>query len=124
MGVYQIDSYTLGWGPSTHNELSWITSGPIYAPPTSLNSFFASGKYYTIHGAFGWESVPSKINYATMLLVRDYACSDDIYRRKGVVSINSGNWRMDFAKNAFDGTGNADVDRILGEYGNPYMAVI
>lgn len=122
-GVYLIDNYTLGWmGNFAGWDYNFQTTGVIYAPPVGFAPFFTDNQAYILSGVFGWESVPSDINLATMMLVRDYSGSDDIYRRKGVTSLTTGTLGAEM--NQSGSTGNVDVDRILNSYNDTGMAVI
>lgn len=110
-------------GNVLYDNDNWYTSSPI-TPPPFTGRFFSPEITFIIRGMFGWEDVPEDITLAAKLLARDFACNEDIYRRKKVIAINSGTWRMDFAKDAFVGTGNTDVDRILSKYSVYGMEVI
>lgn len=122
-GVYLIDNYTLGWyGNFSGWDYDYQTTGVIYAPPIDFAPFFTENHTYILTGVFGWESVPSDINLATKMLVRDYSGSDDIYRRKGVTSLTTGT--LAAVMDQGGSSGNVDVDRILGSYHDTGMAVI
>ncbi len=77
---------------------------------------FTRNHIYYIDGIWGWETVPSAISEAAKILVGSYVCPDVTYRNKYIESIKSGDWRIQFNKNAYEGTGDANVDNILESY--------
>ena len=86
------------------------------------SGFFSRGILYTITANFGWDYVPSDINLATKLLIGDYFCTQDAWRLRGVKATSAADMTFEF----FDhqGTGNADVDRMLGVYASPNLVII
>lgn len=91
--------------------------------PNISNQYFRYSTVYEITGAFGWESVPADINLAAKMLIGDYFCNDSNWRNKGISSVRAADWRFEFGDQAFAGTGNLDVDRILDAY-RPFDMVI
>lgn len=79
---------------------------------------------YKITGLFGWEYVPNDINVAALMLIKDYYCSDNEWRQKGIQAVTAGDWRLDYSALAHAGTGNLDVDRILNAYRSTTMVII
>lgn len=77
--------------------------------------------YYTIHGQWGYASVPAVVQQAAAALFQAKMCDDVEYRNKYVKSIRNENIRIEFRDEAYDGhtTGNAFVDDIL----LPYVAI-
>lgn len=97
-----------------------IVTGPIEAP-----SIFPYNRDYTITvtGWFGWESVPSDINWAAKKLAVTYTDNDNAYREKMVKAVTAQTWQLEYQDNS-ESTGNVDVDRILSSYFIPRMEVI
>lgn len=85
---------------------------------------FMEGNAYKIIGDFGYDVVPPKIQYAAILLMKDYFGKDHIWRTRYVKNVSFGDTDMEFSSLAFKGTGNFIVDKILSEYRVPNLAVI
>lgn len=85
---------------------------------------FMEGNTYKITGYFGYEVVPPKVQYAAIMLMKDYFGKDNIWRSRYVKSVSFGDTDMEFSSLAFRGTGNFFVDKLLSEYRTPNLAVI
>jgi hypothetical protein len=85
---------------------------------------FMEGNAYKIIGIFGYEVVPPKIQYAAIMLMKDYFGKDNIWRARYVKNVSFGDTDMEFSSLAFRGTGNFFVDKLLSEYRTPNLAVI
>jgi hypothetical protein len=85
---------------------------------------FMEGNAYKIVGAFGYDVVPPKIQYAAIMLMKDYFGKDNIWRTRYVKNVSFGDTDMEFSSLAFRGTGNFFVDKLLSEYRTPNLAVI
>ena len=64
----------------------------------------------------GYTSVPSDITKATELLIDDIACGKMDYYKRYVSAYNTDQYKLQFDKRAFEGTGNILVDKILAKY--------
>ena len=64
----------------------------------------------------GYPTVPSDIVKATELLVNDIECGKLEYYKRYVTSYNTDQFKIQFDKGSFEGTGNLIVDKILSKY--------
>lgn len=64
----------------------------------------------------GVYSVPSDIARATKLLIEDIECGKLEYYKRYVSSYNTDQFRIQFDRQSFEGTGNLIVDKILSKY--------
>jgi hypothetical protein len=79
---------------------------------------FPKGYDYTIIIDTGYKAVPADVEYATKLLIEDLKCGKLDYYKRYVTSYNTDQFRIQFDKSMFDGTGNFIVDKILDKYAN------
>jgi hypothetical protein len=77
---------------------------------------FPVGFDYTLILDVGHKAVPPDIEYATKLLIDDLKCGKLDYYNRYVSSYNTDQFRIQFDKALFDGTGNMIVDKILDKY--------
>lgn len=82
----------------------------------AAESEWKDGVRYDVTGIFGWTSAPQTITDAARLLVNDFFCKESIWRNRYVESISASDWRIVFSSEAFTGTGNSTVDKILEPY--------
>jgi hypothetical protein len=71
---------------------------------------------YTIVVDQGYLTVPADIEYASKLLIEDLKCGKLDYYKRYVTAYNTDQFRIQFDKTMFDGTGNFLVDKILEKY--------
>lgn len=71
---------------------------------------------YTIIAEVGHINVPADIKRATELLIHDIDCGKLDYYKRYVASYITDQFRIQFDKQVFDGTGNILVDKILSKY--------
>lgn len=64
----------------------------------------------------GMYAVPSDITRATLLLIEDIECGKLEYYKRYVSAYNTDQFRIQFDKQSFEGTGNLIVDKILSKY--------
>jgi hypothetical protein len=64
----------------------------------------------------GHKNVPSDIVRAASLLIDDLACGKLEYYKRFVTAYNTDQFRIQFDKSSFEGTGNIIVDKILSKY--------
>lgn len=79
---------------------------------------FPNGYDYTFIVDTGYKAVPADVEYATKLLIEDLKCGKLDYYKRYVSSYNTDQFRIQFDKSMFDGTGNFIVDKILDKYSN------
>jgi hypothetical protein len=77
---------------------------------------FPQGYDYTFVVDQGYLTVPADIEYASKLLIEDLKCGKLDYYKRYVTAYNTDQFRIQFDKTMFDGTGNFLVDRILDKY--------
>jgi hypothetical protein len=102
-------------------------SNPLLYPgsPTDYLDFnfsqrgFPMGWDYKIILEVGYNKVPSDIKKATELLVHDIDCGKLDYYKRYIGSYNTDQFRIQFDKSVFSGTGNLIVDKILSKYEKP-----
>lgn len=77
---------------------------------------FVNGWDYSVVTETGYTAVPSDIKRAAELLIEDIACGKLDYYQRYVSSYNTDQFRIQFDKELFNGTGNLIVDKILSKY--------
>lgn len=77
---------------------------------------FPRGMDYRIVVESGYKVVPSDIVRATELLVSDLACGKLEYYKRYTTSYNTDQFRVQFDRAMFEGTGNIVVDKILSKH--------
>lgn len=77
---------------------------------------FPLGYDYTFVVDYGYLTVPADIEYAQKLLIEDLRCGKLDYYKRYITSYNTDQFRIQFDKNMFNGTGNFLVDKILEKY--------
>lgn len=98
-------------------------NGPIRVPAW-YRATFTKNQTYKIDGLWGWESVPTDIEEAARLLANDYACNQAAYRDRYLDIIKTSDWTMQYNARAWEGTGNARADLILGQYKRPFLLIV
>ena len=77
---------------------------------------FPNGYDYKFILESGYPSVPSDIARAATLLIDDIKCGRIDYYQRYITSYNTDQFRLQFDKRLFEGTGNIVVDKILSKY--------
>jgi hypothetical protein len=77
---------------------------------------FPQGYDYTLVLDIGYKTVPSDVEYATKLLIEDLKCGKLDYYSRYVTAYNTDQYKIQFDKSMFGGTGNMIVDKILDKY--------
>lgn len=77
---------------------------------------FPEGFDYSILVEVGHHHIPSDIVRAAELLIDDIACGRMEYFMRHVTEYNTDQFKMKFASEGFEGTGNIIVDKILSKY--------
>lgn len=80
---------------------------------------FPKGWDYRITFEVGYHKVPTDIKRATELLIHDIECGKLDYYKRYIGSYNTDQFRIQFDKAVFEGTGNLIVDKILDRYRKP-----
>lgn len=114
---YPIEINNTGYGikiVSEGDNIDEWTQNHSYAIPSS--GVWVKNSMYVIEGVFGSAYIPNDINMAVSLLVEDYRCSDAGIRNRYIESNQNEAFTVKYSTNAFFGTGNAVVDKILGKY--------
>jgi hypothetical protein len=108
---------------STDN-INRAESAPLVLPAASSDSLdpqfiyrgFGKTWDYRITVEYGYTAVPSDIIRATEMLVHDLECGKLDYYKRFISSYNTDQYRIQFDKGLFEGTGNILVDKILSKY--------
>lgn len=77
---------------------------------------FPQGYDYTLILDTGYKAIPPDIEYATQLLINDLKCGKLEYYKRYIKNYSTDQFKIDFDKTFFDGTGNLIVDKILNKY--------
>ena len=77
---------------------------------------FPKGWDYTFVLDIGYRALPPDVEYATKLLIEDLKCGKLDYYTRYVSSYNSDQFKIQFDKKLFEGTGNMIVDKSLDKY--------
>lgn len=80
---------------------------------------FPNGYDYTFILEAGYPVVPLDIQDATKMLIDDLKCGKLDYYKRYVGQYNTDQFRLQYDKKVFDGTGNLIVDKILEKYQEP-----
>jgi hypothetical protein len=108
---------------STDN-INRAESAPLVLPAAASDSLdpqfiyrgFGKTWDYRITVEHGYTTVPSDIVRATEMLVHDIECGKLDYYKRFISSYNTDQFRIQFDKGLFEGTGNIIVDKILSKY--------
>jgi hypothetical protein len=122
---YPIEINNSGYGikiVSAGDNIDEWTQEHSYALPSS--GIWVKNSQYVVEGVFGPAYIPNDINVAACLLVEDYRCSDAGIRNKYIESSQNEAYTIKYDRNAFFGTGNATVDKMLEKYNDLTMLVV
>jgi hypothetical protein len=108
-------------------ELNRSESAPVLLPASNSDSVELIYGYtgfpieydYKVIAEVGYLNVPADIKKAIELLVEDIDCGRLDYYKRYVGSYNTDQFRVQFDKAVFEGTGNILVDKILEKYRKP-----
>ena len=108
-------------------ELNRSESAPVLLPASSSDyteliygyTGFPREYDYRINADVGYINVPSDIKRATELLIEDISCGRLDYYKRYIGAYNTDQFRIQFDKAVFQGTGNILVDKILEKYKKP-----
>lgn len=101
-------------------EQGVINLQPAYGDLANVGSNrgvdFPRGFDYLFVLDVGYKTVPRDVEYATTMLIEDLKCGKLDYYKRYVDSYSTDQYRLQFDKKLFDGTGNLIVDKILDKY--------
>jgi hypothetical protein len=108
---------------STDN-INRAESAPLVLPAAASDSLdpqfiyrgFGKTWDYRIVVEHGYPAVPSDIVRATEMLIHDIECGKLDYYKRFISSYNTDQYRIQFDKGLFEGTGNIIIDKILSKY--------
>jgi hypothetical protein len=108
---------------STDN-INRAESAPLVLPAAASDSLdpqfiyrgFGKTWDYRIVVEHGYTAVPSDIARATEMLIHDIECGKLDYYKRFISSYNTDQYRIQFDKGLFEGTGNIIIDKILSKY--------
>ena len=121
---YEVTSDKTAIVEKSIDNINRAESAPIVLPAASSDSLdpqfvyrgFGRGWDYLIAVEYGYTTVPSDIIRATEMLVHDIECGKLDYYKRFISSYNTDQYRIQFDKGLFEGTGNIIVDKILSKY--------
>ena len=79
---------------------------------------FPAGYDYTLIVDTGYKAIPPDVEQATIMLINDIKCGKLEYYQRFITAYNTDQFRIQFDKSMFTGTGNYLVDKILDKYSN------
>lgn len=120
-----------GWILGFRSATSWLDDLPafpygsetMWSDPLYGRRWFSEG-YHAVDGYFGYHSIPDDIQLAALILAGTYGCDEDSWRERYIETIRAGDWAIAFNSQAYSGTGNATVDKILQKYTLNKMVIL
>jgi hypothetical protein len=79
---------------------------------------FPQGYDYTMIVDTGYKAIPADVEKAMKILISDIKCGKLEYYQRFITAYNTDQYRIQFDKSMFNGTGNLIVDKILDKYVN------
>jgi hypothetical protein len=121
---YEVTSDKTAIVEKSTDNINRAESAPLVLPAASSDSLdpqfiyrgFGRGWDYRITVEYGFTAVPSDIVRATEMLIHDLECGKLDYYKRFISSYNTDQYRIQFDKGLFEGTGNIIVDKILSKY--------
>ena len=103
----------------------YIANGMVPPSADSVSSnIFKRGKKYTVHGDFGWELVPPKVEEAAIELMKMYFAKDRVWKDRYVKKISTTDWDFEYSSQSFTGTGSSYADKLLADYVVTQMVIV
>ena len=102
-----------------------VEQGPVtlpgaYGDIANMGSFryvdFPKGYDYTFILDVGYKTIPPDVEAAVKYLIEDIKCGKLDYYKRYVTAYNTDQFKIQFDKTIFEGTGNLVVDKILDKY--------
>ena len=121
---YEVSSDKTAIIEKSSDNINRAESSPLVLPAAASDSLDPQFVYrgfgktwdYLITVEYGHTAVPSDIVRATEMLVHDLECGKLDYYKRFISSYNTDQYRIQFDKGLFEGTGNIIVDKILSKY--------
>lgn len=121
---YEVSSDKTAIIEKSSDNINRAESSPLVLPAASSDSLDPQFVYrgfgktwdYLVTVEYGYTTVPSDIIRATEMLVHDLECGKLDYYKRFISSYNTDQYRIQFDKGLFEGTGNIIVDKILSKY--------
>ena len=121
---YEVSSDKTAIIEKSYDNINRAESSPLVLPAAASDSLDPQFVYrgfgktwdYLITVEYGHTSVPSDIVRATEMLIHDIECGKLDYYKRFISSYNTDQYRIQFDKGLFEGTGNIIVDKILSKY--------
>lgn len=121
---YEVSSDKTAIIEKSTDNINRAESAPLVLPAAASDSLdpqfiyrgFGRGWDYLVTVEHGYTTVPSDIVRATEMLVHDIECGKLDYYKRFISSYNTDQFRIQFDKGLFEGTGNIIVDKILSKY--------
>ena len=121
---YEVTSDKTAIVEKSTDNINRAESAPLVLPAASSDSLdpqfiyrgFGKTWDYRITVEHGYTTVPSDIVRATEMLIHDIECGKLDYYKRFISSYNTDQYRIQFDKGLFEGTGNIIVDKILSKY--------
>jgi len=122
--TYEITSDKTAIVESSAENINRAESAPLILPAAASDSLdsqfiyrgFAHSWDYRVEVECGYISVPSDIRRAAEMLIHDIDCGKLDYYKRYISSYNTDQFKIQFDKSVFEGTGNIIVDKILSKY--------
>jgi hypothetical protein len=121
---YEVSSDKTAIIEKSSDNINRAESSPLVLPAAASDSLDPQFVYrgfgktwdYLITVEHGYTAVPSDIIRATEMLIHDLECGKLDYYKRFISSYNTDQYRIQFDKGLFEGTGNIIVDKILSKY--------
>ena len=121
---YEVSSDKTSIIEKSSDNINRAESSPLVLPAAASDSLDPQFIYrgfgrtwdYLVTVEHGYTTVPSDIIRATEMLVHDLECGKLDYYKRFISSYNTDQYRIQFDKGLFEGTGNIIVDKILSKY--------
>jgi len=121
---YEVSSDKTSIIEKSTDNINRAESSPLVLPAASSDSLDPQFIYrgfgrtwdYLVTVEHGYTAVPSDIVRATEMLIHDIECGKLDYYKRFISSYNTDQYRIQFDKGLFEGTGNIIVDKILSKY--------
>lgn len=121
---YEVSSDKTSIIEKSSDNINRAESSPLVLPAAASDSLDPQFVYrgfgktwdYLVTVEYGHTTVPSDIVRATEILIHDIECGKLDYYKRFISSYNTDQFRIQFDKGLFEGTGNIIVDKILSKY--------
>ncbi len=121
---YEVSSDKTAIIEKSSDNINRAESAPLVLPAAASDSLDPQFVYrgfgktwdYLITVEYGHTAVPSDIVRATEMLIHDLECGKLDYYKRFISSYNTDQYRIQFDKGLFEGTGNIIVDKIISKY--------